>query len=98
MKKYILIIFILTSLFSCSLPEPKKMIAYEDCKEVIDKQTPIENDFSGVDFFLGNGSITKSQTNYYLVFEDWSDESVSRQKFNKHKVWDEYCITRYYYQ
>lgn len=60
------------------------------CEKVIEKQTPIENEFSGADFFFGNGSITKSNTVYYLVLENGTDKKVSRQTFNKTNIGD--CI------
>lgn len=39
-------------------------------KTVIAKDDPVENRFSGTDFFFGHGSITKSKTVHYLIAED----------------------------
>lgn len=96
MKKIILILLLVIALSSCELPEapePRKPVSV--CKKITDKQTPIENNFSGTDFFIGNGSVTKSQTNYYLVFEDGTDKNVSRKTYNKNKIWGNYCTTIY---
>lgn len=59
-------------------------------KIIADKQAPIENKFSGVDFLFGEGSITKSQTVYYFISEDNKTVEVSLKEYSKFKIGDKY--------
>lgn len=75
-----------------SLPQypDSTKITTSSCKIVVAKETPIENRISGVEIFFGEGSISKSQTVYYLIFEDGSSREVLRKRFYQVKIGD--CI------
>lgn len=92
MKYLLLIILVFTS---CVNQEWVDTSYYKTIKA---KDQPIENQFSAGDYFFGNGSITKSQTVYYLYFTDGSSESVSRENYFKFDVGDQYYIKSGYYK
>jgi len=69
--------------------ENKKRI-YEIERVISEKDAPIENEFSGVDFIFGEGSITKSVTVYYFYSEDGLSVKVDRKTYFSKKVGDVY--------
>ena len=62
----------------------------DQSKIIIAKENPIENRFSAADFLFGNGSITKSETVYYLVAEDGTVCEVTVSKWAKTKIGDSF--------
>jgi hypothetical protein len=66
----------------------------QQSKKIIAKESPIENRFSASDFFFGNGSITKSETVYYLIAEDGTACEVKVGIWAKTKIGDSHsCKT-----
>jgi len=61
-------------------PPPKKL--------VIGKDAPIENRFSSGDIIFGSGSVTKSQTVYYIVGEDGTLCEVDLGVYARIKIGD----------
>lgn len=59
-------------------------------KIIIAKEAPIENRFSGADFLFGSGSITKSETVYYLIAEDATVCEVKVATWAKTKIGSKY--------
>lgn len=70
--------------------ERKKIHGDAWTKKVIGKEAAIENRFSAVDVFFGNGSITKSQTVYYLIASDGSVTEVGMSDYSRTKIGDMY--------
>ena len=69
------------------LPEAPKPIE----KIIIEKQAPVENRFSGGDFFFGSGSITKSRTVYYLIADDGTVADVGLSDYARQKIGEPYA-------
>lgn len=103
MKKF-LFLLTLTFLFascedvqSSNLNDPQSISVDTEviCKDVIAKDNPIENRFSTTDFFLGEGSVTKSQTVFYLYFEGNYFMEVDNSTYNMVKIDSPFCAARY---
>lgn len=60
----------------------------EVSKQIIDKQSPIENRVSGAEILFGSGSITKSVTVYYLIASDGTACEVDMTKYSLTKIND----------
>ncbi len=90
MKKLLLIILAVLMLSGCAEmqtytpPAPK-------CYLITEKGNDIDNRFSAGDFFFGNGSVTKSETVYFLILEDGNIVEVDRGEYYKYKVGENYC-------
>lgn len=111
MKKfYILIIFSFLLIIGCSSDPTKKLERQtkrelrqaeyvnrnsSKTKVIAAKEAPIENNFSGIDFFFGNGSITKSQTVYYFIAVDGALVSVDLKTYASKKIGDTYSSTNW---
>lgn len=94
--KKLIIVLLGFVLYSCmseeeykEYKENKKRI-YEIERVISEKDAPIENEFSGVDFIFGEGSITKSVTVYYFYSEDGLSVKVDRKTYFSKKVGDVY--------
>lgn len=105
-KSYILIIFSFLLIIGCSSDPTKKLERQAKrelrqteyiakTKVIAAKEAPIENNFSGIDFFFGNGSITKSQTVYYFIAVDGALVNVDIKTYASKKIGDTYSSTNW---
>lgn len=86
MKKVLIVISGLI-LSACSLPKNE---GKNEGKTVIDKISPNENRLSRADLIFGQGSITKTETVYYLVAEDATVCEVGMTNYFKVKIGQKY--------
>jgi hypothetical protein len=64
-------------------------------KTIVAKESPIENRLSGTEILFGSGSITKSETVYYLIAEDGTIVETDIVTWAKVKIGESYT-TRYW--
>lgn len=57
-------------------------------KKIVAKENPIENRVSGVEILFGSGSITKSETIYYLIADDGTSVQTDMGTWTKFKIGD----------